>query len=142
MGAEQLNSGRLEADPTIRDAKLRAYDKQTGADLAEFDLPANATGSPMTYFANGKQVIVVAIGCRRGGVSYCFDADGRSANRLIASNNAFAARWRYSSRRNSRASGPERNPSSANTAVALVPMRTTKGALLTRRRGGAGSNSR
>lgn len=62
VGAERRVNGRVEADHTIRDAKLRAYDKQTGAELAEFDLPSNATGSPMTYFANGKQFIVVAIG--------------------------------------------------------------------------------
>ena len=62
MGREDNRTGHIEADHTIRDAKLRAYDKQTGAQVAEFDLPANATGSPMTYFANGKQFIVIAIG--------------------------------------------------------------------------------
>ena len=62
MGVENFSTGHIEADHTIRDAKLRAYHKQTGAEVAEFDLPANATGSPMTYFANGKQFIVVAIG--------------------------------------------------------------------------------
>lgn len=62
VGAERSVAGHLEADHTIRDAKLRAYDKTTGAELAAFDLPANATGSPMTYLANGKQFIVVAIG--------------------------------------------------------------------------------
>ena len=62
VGVENFSTGHIEADHTIRDAKLRAYHKQTGAEVAEFDLPANATGSPMTYFANGKQFIVVAIG--------------------------------------------------------------------------------
>lgn len=62
VGAENTSTGHIEAEHTIRDAKLRAYDKQTGAEVSEFDLPANATGSPMTYFARGKQFIVVAIG--------------------------------------------------------------------------------
>jgi quinoprotein glucose dehydrogenase len=30
--------------------------------LAEIELPANATGSPMTYMAGGKQFIVFAVG--------------------------------------------------------------------------------
>ena len=62
VGPERIRDGHLEADHTIRDAKLRVYDKQSGADVAEFDLPANATGSPMSYAANGKQFIVVAVG--------------------------------------------------------------------------------
>jgi quinoprotein glucose dehydrogenase len=42
--------------------KLYAYDKATGALLADVPLPANATGAPMTYMVNGKQHIVVAVG--------------------------------------------------------------------------------
>ena len=42
--------------------KLYAYDKATGALLAETPLPANATGAPMTYMINGAQHIVVAVG--------------------------------------------------------------------------------
>jgi len=62
VGPERTGSGRLEADHTIREAKLRAYDKQSGAEVAELDLPSNATGSPMTYVSGGKQFIVVAVG--------------------------------------------------------------------------------
>lgn len=62
VGPESFSSGSLQADHTIRDAKLRVYDKKTGEDVAEFELPSNATGSPMTYVANGKQFIVVATG--------------------------------------------------------------------------------
>ena len=39
---------------------LRAYDKGTGAVVTEITLPANPTGSPMSYMAGGKQYIVVA----------------------------------------------------------------------------------
>jgi quinoprotein glucose dehydrogenase len=44
--------------------KFRAYDKATGKVLWEMELPAGTTGAPMTYMANGKQYIVVAIGGR------------------------------------------------------------------------------
>ena len=39
---------------------FRSYDKATGAIVSEILLPANTTGVPMTYMANGKQYIVVA----------------------------------------------------------------------------------
>jgi quinoprotein glucose dehydrogenase len=44
---------------------FRALDKQTGAVLWEFTLPANQVGSPMTYMANGKQYIVIPVGTPR-----------------------------------------------------------------------------
>jgi len=62
VGPESYPNAHIEADHTIRDAKLRVYDKTTGTDVAEFELPANATGSPMSYAAGGKQFIVVAVG--------------------------------------------------------------------------------
>jgi quinoprotein glucose dehydrogenase len=44
-------------------ALLRAYDKDTGADIAgDVIMPAKQTGSPMTYMYNGKQYIVLAVG--------------------------------------------------------------------------------
>ena len=43
---------------------FRAFDKQTGAVLAEIKLPAGTTGAPITYMHRGKQYIVVAIGGR------------------------------------------------------------------------------
>jgi glucose dehydrogenase len=41
---------------------FRAHDKKTGEIIAELKLPANQSGIPMTYLANGKQFIVVAVG--------------------------------------------------------------------------------
>ena len=41
---------------------IPALDKSTGKTLYEMRLPANETGVPATYLANGKQYIVVAIG--------------------------------------------------------------------------------
>ncbi len=39
---------------------LRAFDKATGKVLATLDLPGSPHGTPMTYWANGKQYVVVA----------------------------------------------------------------------------------
>ncbi|MCA1585426.1 MAG: PQQ-binding-like beta-propeller repeat protein [Acidobacteria bacterium] len=44
-----------------RGAKLRAYDKQTGAQVGEIQLPAPVTGHPMTYSLDGRQFIVVGV---------------------------------------------------------------------------------
>jgi quinoprotein glucose dehydrogenase len=41
---------------------FRAYDKATGKVVWEVELPGGTTSSPMTYMANGKQYIVVAVG--------------------------------------------------------------------------------
>jgi quinoprotein glucose dehydrogenase len=44
------------------DPHLWVYDKTNGEMLAEMELPANATGAPMTYMAGGKQFIVFPVG--------------------------------------------------------------------------------
>ena len=44
-----------------RGAMLRAYDKATGAEVAAVLLPAQQSGSPMTYLLDGVQYIVVAV---------------------------------------------------------------------------------
>ncbi len=41
---------------------LRAYDKATGAVVAELPLPGAASSKPMTYMLNGKQYVVLAVG--------------------------------------------------------------------------------
>lgn len=45
----------------VRGASLRAYDKQTGAQVGEVRMPAPIMGSPMTYSIGGRQYIVVAV---------------------------------------------------------------------------------
>ena len=45
-----------------RGAMLRAYDKQTGKEVGAVWMPAQQSGSPMTYMLDGKQYIVVAVG--------------------------------------------------------------------------------
>jgi quinoprotein glucose dehydrogenase len=42
-------------------AMLRAYDKTTGANVAEVYMPGAQAGGPMTYMLNGKQYLVVAV---------------------------------------------------------------------------------
>ena len=41
---------------------LRAYDKATGAVVAELPLPGAASSKPMTYMHDGKQYVVLAVG--------------------------------------------------------------------------------
>ena len=44
-----------------RGAMLRAYDKTNGKEVGAVLMPAQESGSPMTYMVNGKQYIVIAI---------------------------------------------------------------------------------
>jgi len=44
-----------------RGAMLRAYDKATGKEVGAVWMPAQQSGSPMTYMLNGRQYIVVAV---------------------------------------------------------------------------------
>jgi quinoprotein glucose dehydrogenase len=52
----------VQADFENREPKLFAFDKKSGAVIAEIELPGNATGGPMTYLSNGRQFLVVPIG--------------------------------------------------------------------------------
>ncbi|MDB5733595.1 MAG: glucose dehydrogenase [Alphaproteobacteria bacterium] len=45
-------------------ARLRGYDKATGAEKGAVFMPAEQSGSPMTYMLGGRQYIVLAIGGR------------------------------------------------------------------------------
>ncbi len=56
LGDSQVTSGTHP-----RGAMLRAYDKQTGKEVGAVWMPAPQSGSPMTYLADGKQYIVVAV---------------------------------------------------------------------------------
>jgi quinoprotein glucose dehydrogenase len=44
-----------------RGAMLRAYDKATGKEVGAVYMPAQQSGTPMTYMVNGRQFIVVAV---------------------------------------------------------------------------------
>jgi quinoprotein glucose dehydrogenase len=57
-----MGDPQMTAPPgRARGAMLRAYDKQTGAEVGAILMPAIQSGSPMTYSVDGKQYIVVAI---------------------------------------------------------------------------------
>jgi quinoprotein glucose dehydrogenase len=61
-----------------RGAMFRAYDKQTGKEVGAVFMAAPQSGSPMTYLANGKQYIVVAIsGGSYSGEYVAFTLPGR-----------------------------------------------------------------
>ncbi|HTR37611.1 MAG TPA: PQQ-binding-like beta-propeller repeat protein [Bryobacteraceae bacterium] len=51
-------------------ANFRAYDKATGAVIWQMDLPVGLTGGPMTYMADGKQMIVLPIGGKGYGAGW------------------------------------------------------------------------
>jgi quinoprotein glucose dehydrogenase len=57
-------AGMYGAPPGGGGRMFRAFDKQTGAIIAELELPANQSGLPMTYLAGGRQFIVVAVSGR------------------------------------------------------------------------------
>jgi quinoprotein glucose dehydrogenase len=50
----------------VKGARLRAYDKATGAEKGAVFIPMVTTGAPMTYMHEGKQYIVVALGSSNG----------------------------------------------------------------------------
>ena len=49
-----------------RDERIRAFDKKTGKQLWEYQLPAGGFATPATYEVNGKQYLVIAAGGARG----------------------------------------------------------------------------
>jgi quinoprotein glucose dehydrogenase len=59
-----LVAGESNLGPTPsgqRGAMLRAFDKATGREVGALYMPAQQSGSPMTYMVDGKQYLVVAI---------------------------------------------------------------------------------
>jgi quinoprotein glucose dehydrogenase len=59
-----LFMGEGPHDPRFARKVLRAYDKATGAVVAEIPLPDNTHGPPMTYLSGGRQYIVCGMGFR------------------------------------------------------------------------------
>jgi len=56
------DSGIATTASGVRGAMLRAYEKSAGREVGAVFMPAQQSGSPMTYMLNGKQYIVIAIG--------------------------------------------------------------------------------
>lgn len=61
-GGPIVTAGKMVFIAATKDAKIRAFDKETGKMVWEHDLPAAAFATPATYKLNGKQYIVVACG--------------------------------------------------------------------------------
>jgi quinoprotein glucose dehydrogenase len=68
IGVLATKSLVIAGDPQVttlpgrpRGAMLRAYDKATGKEVGAVWMPAPQSGTPMTYMANGKQYIIVAV---------------------------------------------------------------------------------
>ena len=55
----------IEISANYGEPFFRAYDKTSGNVVWEMELPARTSGPPMTYFYEGKQYIVVAVGDRQ-----------------------------------------------------------------------------
>lgn len=61
-GGPLVTKGGLIFIASTKDEKIRAFDKQTGKELWEYQLPAAGYATPSTYMVNGKQYIVIACG--------------------------------------------------------------------------------
>jgi quinoprotein glucose dehydrogenase len=66
MGPVLVTGGGLAFVGATADRKLRAFDLDSGAVVASFDLPAGLHGGPITYRIDGTQYLVVAPGGHAG----------------------------------------------------------------------------
>ena len=61
-GGPIVTAGGLVFIAATQDAKIRAFDKETGALLWDADLPAAGYATPSTYMVDGRQYVVIAAG--------------------------------------------------------------------------------
>jgi quinoprotein glucose dehydrogenase len=61
-GGPVVTAGGLIFIGATADGKFRAYDKETGEELWEHDLPFDGNATPSIYLANGKQYVVISCG--------------------------------------------------------------------------------
>ena len=67
LGGPVVTKGGLVFIAATNDKRFRAFDKETGELVWEYRLPASAHATPMTYMADGRQYIALAVG---GGNKY------------------------------------------------------------------------
>jgi quinoprotein glucose dehydrogenase len=65
-GGPLVTAGGLIFIAATRDERIRAFDKKTGKQVWEYQLPAGGFATPVTYEVEGKQYIVIAAGGARG----------------------------------------------------------------------------
>ncbi len=75
IGGPVVTAGGLVFIGATKDERLRAFDKQTGAVLWEYPLPASGYATPSVYQVDGRQYVVIAAGGggkpgTKGGDSY------------------------------------------------------------------------
>jgi quinoprotein glucose dehydrogenase len=73
------DSGVFTDEKGRKAARLRAYDKMTGAEVGAVFMDQPQTGSPMTYMFGGRQHIVVASGGFNGGELIAYRLPGPAA---------------------------------------------------------------
>lgn len=61
-GGPLVTAGGLVFIAGIKDEKIRAFDKEKGKMIWEFQLPAGGFATPITYEVGGKQFVVIAAG--------------------------------------------------------------------------------
>jgi quinoprotein glucose dehydrogenase len=66
-GGPVVTAGGLIFIAGTRDEKLRAFDKKTGKIVWEYQLPAGAFATPITYEVDGKQYVAIAAGGAKDG---------------------------------------------------------------------------
>lgn len=62
LGGPAVSAGGLVFIGATRDKKFRAFDKETGMVLWEYELPAGGNATPSIYEVDGRQYIVIAAG--------------------------------------------------------------------------------
>ena len=67
LGGPMVTAGGLVFIAATNDRRFRAFDKDTGDLLWEYRLPASAHATPITYLADGRQYVAIAVG---GGNKY------------------------------------------------------------------------
>ncbi len=65
-GGPLVTAGGLVFIAATRDERIRAFDKQTGKKIWEYQLSAGGFATPITYEVDGKQYIAIACGGARG----------------------------------------------------------------------------
>ncbi len=66
-GGPVVTAGGLIFIAGTEDERFRAFDRKTGKMVWEYQLPAGAFATPITYEANGKQYVAIAAGGVRNG---------------------------------------------------------------------------
>lgn len=65
-GGPCVTAGGLVFIAGTKDERIRAFDKKTGKVVWEYQLPAGGFATPVSYEADGKQFIAIAVGGARG----------------------------------------------------------------------------